>query len=567
VLPLIHIRANILAESLSFVVVFILLWTIAMLGQERNASCEGGGVNWPIQELTGRDESYDKIGYDICTNIDINLDGKKDLLLSSPGRQSTLVYFWRSQRLSDTAEYSYPGGGRIGIGDFNGDRINDMIVHQPGKEKHNKLDSFLVYYGRAKGTSQYVFESKPDRILHLGWSDSSSGFGGHETILAADFDNNGYDDISISFPEWYENPEGVFHAGKLCLIEGGDSITNENIHYLDVRQSVNPYFLMQLNCDDVNADSVPDYIYAVQSRYDTHLKIIYGRKGDLSSIIRSEVDDSITISSEMAYRHWGILDINEDGIADLIFPKSGDTLVVYAGTVKGVSKDPYDIWIAPFSSYLKVIKYDGVVDKIGDYTGDGYPDFAALCLGRFGEAIRVIYLGSPHGMTHMCETIITDIKDDGLSANQYGSLEDMTDNGIDELVLSVPTRASIVGFDDFQPGWVKIFRGRKGKDLVSVEIDRGENQRGVLINATAHPNPTSGIFDIHIESLPNTDHEIVLVDLLGRELYNIVAATDSEGAVEVRIDIGASRINSSSGILYALIRNSYTCTYVQINKK
>lgn len=528
--------------------------------------CDGGGINWSIQRLLGRDGTYDKIGYDISTDLDINLDGKNDLLVSSPGRQEILVYFWHDTVLSDTAEYTYAGGGKMGVGDFNGDGLSDMIVHKPGVERHTKLDSFLVYYGRAAGPDGYLFANAPDLTLNLGWTDSSSGFYDHETIVVNDFNQDGYDDISISFPQWYENfPDGL-HSGRFCLIEGGDSLTSERVHYIKTEQFKGSHNLKQSDCADVNGDSIPDFIYGIQRSYNSCLKIIYGKQGDLSNIIQSVVSDSLSFTSEAAYRYWAVLDVNADGIADLLFPGQPDTLTVYSGSKIGLSHDPYDIWVAPYATYHQFIKFDGRVENIGDYTGDGYNDYALICRGNWGEAIRVIYLGSPHGMTHMCETILTDIRDDGYSANQHGSLEDITGDGISELVISVPICAEQVGGPDFMPGWVYVFKGRRGKNLVSVERSQDELIDKATLEVTAHPNPSRDIVNIVIHSIPFARHQIFIVDVLGRLIARDDVVTEGLGNATAQFDL--SLIDANHGapeVLYALVKNDYTCGYIKIH--
>lgn len=550
----------------ALVILSLSAWTGIVQAQLIDEPCDGGGSNLSIQQLVGREGSDDRLGYDICTELDINRDGKSDLLVSSPGRHQTLVYFWRTTSLSDSADYAYIGGGRMGVGDFNGDGVKDMIVHKPGVERFAKMDSFVVYYGRVEGENGLLFNIVPDKILHLGWSDTSSGFYNHEKIIVQDFNSDGYDDISISFPEWYENtPEGL-HGGRICIIEGSDSISNENVHYIQPPPGKAPYHLAQYGSGDINGDLIPDFLYAVQSRFNTNIKIIYGVHNDLTNIFEGRTNDSLSLLSSVSYRYWDVIDVNADGIDDVTFANSLDSLAIYIGTEAGLMKTPYDFWIAPYSSQHQIIAFDGRVESIGDYTGDGYPDFALICTGNHGEVIRVVVLGAAYGMTHLCEGILTDVRDDGLSGEQLGTLADMTGNGIGELVISVPVTNPQMGSENNNRGWAFILRGRKGKELVSVDGPDFHTADQPTLNVSAYPNPTKEVVNISIQSAPLTAHHIILIDVLGRVLSEHDLVTSSLGGGMLSINVKTLNLNQGgANSLYVLVRNDFSSTYVPIS--
>jgi hypothetical protein len=114
---------------------------------------------------------------------DFNGDGRTDLLCHDNKGRKWIAYATRQGKFTGTNWYKAMGwcwhrGGRVLIGDFNGDRRDDMLCHD---KKHNYWVSFALPGGRFAGTSWYK---------RLGWCSHRGS-----VLHVADFNRDGRDDL------------------------------------------------------------------------------------------------------------------------------------------------------------------------------------------------------------------------------------------------------------------------------------------------------------------------------------------------------------------------------------
>ncbi len=161
---------------------------------------------------------------------DVNGDGYDDLLVGDPyfteGQEwegRVLLYFGSPAGPSSEPDFVLQGqyeGRRLGYkvaaaGDLNGDGYGDVVLSSllPTSWYSGEFLTFRVYYGSAAGLQTTT-----------SWSVGGWWSGGRQTAVAADVDNDGYDDLLVGLPLFPCDPSSsCTPQGEVRLYHGSST--------------------------------------------------------------------------------------------------------------------------------------------------------------------------------------------------------------------------------------------------------------------------------------------------------------------------------------------------------
>jgi len=177
-----------------------------------------------------------RLGYSVSTAGDYNGDGYDDVIVGAPGYPNNylsahgrvLIFLGSANGLSNGPVYSfinwldgYTGMGNVVscAGDINGDGYSDVIAGEPywppppsrpGDNQYESNGRFWVSFGSPSGADYNSGRIGEDEYSLFGYSVSSAG----------DVNNDGFDDVLVGSPNFYE---GVGNRGKTYLYFGSQN--------------------------------------------------------------------------------------------------------------------------------------------------------------------------------------------------------------------------------------------------------------------------------------------------------------------------------------------------------
>lgn len=218
----------------------------------------------------------------------------------------------------------------IGVSDFNGDGIPDLLVGDGTAYAYNGTQTVTALLGTGTGTFT-VAESTP----------TGGEFG---SIAIADFNGDGIPDVALANTTanlvtlLLGKGDGTFIAASVA-----PSSTNSNI----------------IATADFNGDGVPDLV-GINYNSDTAIVLLGNGDGTFTQVASGPATGGSPTSIAVG-------DFNGDGKTDLAFPNSTTgTLTVLLGNGDGT-------FTPAASSPISVVKGTGLV-LVGDFNGDGKAD-------------------------------------------------------------------------------------------------------------------------------------------------------------------------------------------------
>ena len=295
-------------------------FAIGALNAEGEAGISGavyvykGGENPPVllAKLKGLN-AFDKFGYSI-TSGDVNGDGLKDILVSSPHTfnedyQSGVVsVYFGGESIAEKADVMIRGdkvnasvGQAVASGDINGDNIDDIIMDVSAK--------VYIYYGGADIKTRIADNVTPNvKIRSDSGGHGGSGFG-YALAYAGDVDGDGYGDIAVSNPR-RSNPATYDSSGSFYIFKGGKDLPAEffedNTDYrlvkvtgADMDDHLGSFIR---NAGDVDGGGKPDFLVGANwaNGGDDGKKMITGNiflfHGEDLVVSKPEEDQAITLA-------------------------------------------------------------------------------------------------------------------------------------------------------------------------------------------------------------------------------------------------------------------------------
>jgi len=308
------------------------------------------------------------------------------------------------------------------LGDVNGDGYPDFAVGNPC--------DYCVYIFLG-GDSFDLYPSITIRINTIG----NATFG--KTVCGDDWNGDGYSDIAIGQPHWWEGGQyGIINAGKVWIYWGGptlDTIPDLELVVGDNEQNYGWNFLFGSALGqggDVNGDGYNDLIVgAPYDDYDAHGRAyIYFGGSEMDSIWDYRFEGS-GFGEDFGYAIDIIGDVNQDSYDDFLIgnPQLDGQLAGKAFLFFGGTSISFQNSIQFNSNYGQ--EYEGFgryLVGLGDINGDGHIDF-----GICGEGYANIYFGDSLGQNYSVEEIPAERNIGGIS-----SLSDLNEDGYNDFSLT-----------------------------------------------------------------------------------------------------------------------------------
>jgi hypothetical protein len=430
--------------------------------------------------------------------------------LTTDGNQ----FWWQaSEGISGDGRPGERFGSSLAFGDFDGDGFQDLVVGVPGETYRNGPIEVLaagainVIYGSMDGLTS-ASDQRYNRGSELvsGRADPGDFFG--STVIAGDFNGDGFDDVAIGVPNDDREGNTVQDAGSINVIYGSDLGLSPSPRGCcedqlfsqsqdDITGDSNPgdLFGSALAVGDFDADGFDDLAVGIPGENfdggDTpdggRVEVIYGSANGLNEGASSETWRKSSLGRNAAeFEVFGSTlsagDFDGDGFDDLAVGAPGEkvggaagagaTYVIY-GAGGGLQAAGNQRWTQDRDGIKSTSKENeefGAALASGDFNADGFDD---LAIGVPREdingvlragAVNVI-LGSAVGLGsaddqfwHQDEA---DVDEEVGRGDRFGSalaVADFDGDGFDDLAIGVP-REDRPPADESEQGGVNILYG------------------------------------------------------------------------------------------------------------
>ncbi len=410
--------------------------------------------------------------YVFYSNIvpDINGDGFAELMMTYDGYISSIS--GRATPFPSAFDLSTPGitssmftstmpwiTNAVGIGDFNGDGINDFLA-VPGFG-HLAYVVFGDISGFPASTSLSTLAASGGAV------EITDSFFSQLTTGTALGDMNGDGLMDVAFGD-------AVHGSVSVLFGSSSPPTNV---YLGTLDGSNGFIIVEpgassstmgMTFSDINGDGYNDVIFKTYKFGQEQVHVVFGHAGGFPSVVDAStlpVGDGFTIidSSLSGYRAFGkfitnIGDVNHDGRDDLMIVEqfTGKAFVIF-GDPSFTSTTTFDVTTLDGSNGFTITHSSYVYINhpayIGDINGDGIADIAIseFTSYDFAGAVHIIF-GSDAPFSAIVDMFQTDPQvgftiigsDPNNSLGSLGGGGDLNGDGLNDFVVSNYTGSSIL---------------------------------------------------------------------------------------------------------------------------
>ena len=457
---------------------------------------------------------FDDYSGDVNAGGDLNGDGYDDLIITDSHRNIANIYFGGSD-FDTIPDMSFSRDDFdfwiiAYNGDLNNDGFDDLVIsyaNYGGEPWGGGYGRILIFLGSTN------FDLEPDYDLcgnnyNHGYSTFSYYFG-TDIDISADYNNDGYNDLTVYTPGYDGTAYGFVH-----VFNGGAEFDTLEDNFF-AGDELSRLFTSRRSIGDINGDGCDELAvsYLVDPLYSSQraIKIYPGSPDGLSNI---EVSSFLISTSGIVISS----DFNGDGYNDIFMPISTTILRI------GYGNENYE-----FDNYQNILiegQYSSYLDGI-DFDKDGFDD---LILRKTGYNTE-IYVGSESGL---CQ-------EPGYGRSGTGVLY-----FIGKVAgIFYPSLLNRVEGDDFILGLLTLedLETIIDNDNLELEIRNYELKQN-------YPNPFNPITKINYE-LRITDYElavIVIDNALGQQVWSQNLLTDHTQHVTGTIFFDGSKFNS--GVYY-----------------
>jgi hypothetical protein len=271
---------------------------------------------------------------------------------------------------------------------------------------------------------------------------------GYSVACAGDVNNDGYPDLLIGAPLYYDGNR----YGKVYLILGGPGVLKARNRWIefDGYAPYNKFGFSVSGAGDVNGDGIDDFVVgAMQAgrrfprsssvNWDGEACIYFGRTGFDGTGTDLVPNLTLTGTAEGERFGWevaGIGDVNEDGFDDVIASSSyaGHAYVFFGGATMDSVADLMLVGESPGDSF------GWHVSKAGDVNNDGVSDFIVTLrdspIGGANSGRAHVYFGGA-AIDNIPDVVIPGTpgagENLGTSSNGVG---DVNGDGIDDILIA-----------------------------------------------------------------------------------------------------------------------------------
>ena len=462
-------------------------------------------------------------------SMDINRDGHLDLLCSATGPKTIFVYFGGPALFDTTADLTLHGSADMTIGDFDGDGLQDLAARlRMSKDPDYTIhpDSVLIYPGVTDGP--YTIDTIPRYVFAIPVNDSlrgeGSGYMGEHCFQAGDADGDGIDELimgSMFTGTW----DYGHYSGGVCIWHA--PIAGDSIGILTYLPTSDAFWSVprSIETGDVNGDGVADIVLAVLEQEGVgaplppRIRVAFGSSGrypDPSHPDQFFENDVMgftpdTYVSRLDVFWVTLLDVNRDGIEDLLWVPCTDSLLIMFGGSNGLS-----------GRIDRVITNPNIADwagftwnhhRIGDTNGDGYDDYV-IGQSQEGMAVEMLFLGNEDGLANEPKAVC--VGTSNYSGRNVVNVGDLNGDGTDEYVCSHPTP-----WEYYLPydGFAVVIKGQGWMQLGVKDSSAAHMPDAEPFSVEVYPQPGSGDFNISVRSGAAGAYTITIYTLDGKEMY------------------------------------------------
>jgi len=408
-----------------------------------------------IAGIAGDAEPGDQFGSALATG-DFDGDGYADLAIGAAGEDIGSVVdagaIWilygsagggLSATGSDDFNESSPGvpqstdtedrmGHALAGGDFDGDGFDDLAVGIPGKDHPNCAGGpddgeIVVFPGSAGGVTTAGLQSvQAGNVVHCG-----AVIG--ESLAAADFDDDGYEDLAYGVPTYMDGGGGgTPESGAIYVVAGSAAGLDNAVWEIWSQESAG----VPGTAEDLD-----------------HM-------GEALAIGNFDGNSRADLAIGLPFNGDGVGDVGDPGGALTLFGSS--SLLTSTGAN----------WIEQGSAGVPDTRETndrfGNALASGDFDGDGYGDLAIAAAeedysGSADAGIVIVLEGSPAGLVEAtAQRLSQDLPgafEDTDPGDEFGrslAAGDVDGDGVDDLVVGVPGQTIGV---DADAGAIHLFRG------------------------------------------------------------------------------------------------------------